>query len=122
MIVSESTPRGSGNFFAEEYHRAKNGDSAYEAVFISPAYNPYDVVDVKNKKGFAQWIIQNKNMRENPEEIFGHKGKRCRVSGEYIYKMWTLGSTLENIMWYLLKHLEISRHIYLASEAPIDDI
>ncbi len=122
MIVSESTPRGSGNFFAEEYHRAKNGDSAYEAVFISPAYNPYDVVDVKNRKGFARWIIENKNRRENPDEIFGHKGKRCRVSGEYIWKMWTLGSSLENIMWYLLKHLELSRHSDMASEAPIDDI
>lgn len=122
MIVSESTPRGSGNFFAEEYHRAKNGDSAYEAVFISPAYNPYDVVEVANKKGFARWIIENKNRRDNPEEIFGHKGKRCRVSGEYMYKMWTLGSSLENIMWYLLKHLELSRHSDMASEAPIDDI
>lgn len=122
MIVSESTPRGSGNFFAEEYHRAKNGDSAYEAVFISPAYNPYDIVEVANKKGFARWIILNKDRRDNPEEIFGHKGKRCRVSGEYIYKMWTLGSSLENIMWYLLKHLELSRHSDMASEAPIDDI
>ena len=122
MIASESTPRGSGNFFAEEYHRAKNGDSAYEAVFISPAFNPYDIVEVVNKKGFARWIILNKNRRDNPEEIYGHKGKRCRVSGEYIYKMWTLGSTLENIMWYLLKHLELSRHSDMASEAPIDDI
>lgn len=122
MIVSESTPRGSGNFFAEEYSRAKNGDSAYEAVFISPAYNPYDVVEVKNKRGFARWIIENKKRRDNPEDIFGHKGKRCRVSGEYIYRMWTLGSTLENIMWYLLKHLELSRHSDMASEAPIDDI
>lgn len=122
MIASESTPRGSGNFFAEEYHRAKNGDSAYEAVFISPAFNPYDIVDVTNKKGFARWIIENKERRDNPDEIFGHKGKRCRVSGMYIYKMWELGSSLENIMWYLLKHLELSRHSDMASEAPIDDI
>jgi len=122
MIVSESTPRGSGNFFAQEYNRAKSGDSAYEAVFISPAHNPYDIVEVKNKKGFARWIIENKNRRDNPEEIFGHKGKKCRVSGIYIYRMWELGSSLENIMWYLLKHLELSRHSDMASEAPIDDI
>lgn len=122
MIVSESTPRGSGNFFAEEYARAKNGESAYEAVFISPAYNPYDIVEVPNKRGFARWIIQNKDRRDNPEEIFGFKGKKCRVSGAYIYRMWQLGSTLENILWYLLKHLELSRHSDMASEAPIDDI
>lgn len=122
MIVSESTPRGSGNFFAEEYERAKNGDSAYEAVFISPAHNPYDVVDIPNKHGFARWIIQNKNRRDNPEEIFGFKGKKCRVSGQYIWRMWQLGSSMENILWYLLKHLELSRHSDMASEAPIDDI
>ena len=122
MIVSESTPRGSGNFFAQEYERAKNGDSAYEAVFISPAHNPYDIVDVPNKKGFARWIVQNKDRRDNPEEIFGFKGKKCRVSGMYIYRMWELGSSLENILWYLLKHLELSRHSDMASEAPIDDI
>lgn len=122
MIVSESTPRGSGNFFAEEYARAKNGDSAYEAVFVSPAYNPYDIVEVKNKSGFARWILQNKNRRDNPDEIFGYKNKKCRVSGQYIWRMWELGSTLENILWYLLKHLELSRHSDMASEAPIDDI
>ena len=122
MIVSESTPRGSGNFFAEEYERAKNGDSAYEAVFISPANNPYDLAEVPNYNGFAKWIYANRNRRDNPEEIFGHKGKKCRVSGQYIWRMWELGSTLENIMWYLLKHLELSRHSDMASEAPIDDI
>lgn len=122
MIVSESTPRGSGNFFAEEYNRAKNGDSAYEAVFISPAFNPYDTVDFSNAKGFVRWILENKDRRDNPDEVFGHKGKRCRVSGMFIWQMWESGSTLENIMWYLLKHMELSRHSDMASEAPINDI
>ena len=35
MQVIESTPKGAGNFFHQEYMRAKNGKSAYHAVFIS---------------------------------------------------------------------------------------
>ena len=120
MIVSESTPRGSGNFFAEEFNRALNGDSAYEPVFISPAHNPYDVLDVPNKKGFARWILENKDRRDNPKEIYGHKGKPCRVSGQFIWRMWELDFSLETIHWYLMKHLELIRHSDMASEAPID--
>jgi len=121
-IIIESTPRGSGNYFAEEYARAKSNKSAYRATFIRLSSNPYDVEPLKNAIGFAEWIIENKDNRNNQEEIFGHEGKPCRVSGKFIWKMWESGSTLENIHWYLLKHLEFARHSDMASEAPVDDI
>lgn len=122
MIAIESTPRGSGNYFADEYARAKSGDSAYRPLFVSPALNPYDLEEVKNQRGFAKWLHQVKDMKDNPTEIFGHPGKPCRVSGQFIWRMWELGFTFECIMWYLLKHLEFSRHSDMASEAPIDDV
>jgi hypothetical protein len=121
-IIIESTPRGSGNYFADEYARAKSGKSAYLAMFIKLSSNPYDIEPVKSLRGFIRWMIENKNNRNCPEEIFGHKGKPCRVSGQFIWKMWENGSTIENIHWYLLKHLEFSRHSDMASEAPVDDI
>jgi len=121
-IIIESTPRGSGNYFADEYARAKEGKSAYLPMFIKLSSNPYDIEPLKNSFGFARWLLQNKDNKKKPEEIFGHKGKPCRVTGQFIWKMWKNGSTLENIHWYLLKHLEFSRHSDMASEAPVDDI
>ena len=122
MIAIESTPRGSGNYFADEYARAKEGNSAYRPLFVSPALNPYDLEEVKNKEGFAGWLMSIKDMKDCPTEIFGCKGKPCRVSGQFIWRMWELGFTFQSILWYLLKHLEFSRHSDMASEAPVDDI
>jgi len=123
MEVLESTPRGSGNYFALEYGRAKNHESERTAVFIPWMYSIFDTAFVKNKHLFAEWILKHKNDDECPkDDIPEHEGKKALNSGKYIYHLWELGATLEGIMWYIMKRREFDRQSDMCSEAPSDDI
>lgn len=123
MEVIESTALGSGNWFALEYSRAKNGESARFPLFVPFYYSIFDTEKVKDKRALAKWIIENKNSVNPAGAIPEHEGKFCNlVSGKYIYMLWKYGATLEGIMWYMLKSQEYNRHSDLASQCPADDV
>lgn len=117
LIVYESTPNGTGNFFHREYLAAKNGESQFESLFIAwyeieqytlPFSSPGD------KTSFAQWLYENRNNqnvnsdREEP--------------GTYLWWLWKQGATLEAINWYIHERTKFSNHADMASEYPSDDI
>lgn len=112
--VLESTANGTGNFFHEEWERAKRGDSGRKAVFVPWYKISNDSIPVKDKYAFASWLYDNKN---NEDKVDGYND-----TGKYYWYLWELGATLNGINWYRTKSKGYKRHSDWASQAPSDDI
>lgn len=114
MQVIESTPKGAGNFFHREYVRAKNGKSAYRAVFISWMQIPHDTMPVEDYEEFVTWLYTHKDEETTNGEWLD--------SGRYYWGLWQQGATLEGIQWYRHQRKTVDDHADMASEAPCNDI
>lgn len=113
-IVYESTANGVGNFFHKEYVAAKSGKSQFKAMFVSWYEIENNEQTVDDPATFAANLYKNRESdsvasdREEP--------------GKYLWYLWTLGATLENISWYITERKKYEDHASMASEAPSDDI
>lgn len=114
MQVIESTPKGAGNFFHQEYMRAKNGKSAYHAVFISWMQIPHDTLPIEDPRAFADWLLRHRGEENASGEWLD--------SGRYYWGLWKQGATLEGIYWYMHQRKTVESHADMASEAPSNDI
>lgn len=97
MIVYESTPNGTGNFFHREYLRAKESKSGFKPIFV--AWFEIDVysLDIDDHKAFIEGMDE---------------------------KEWLLfdsGATLEAIAWYREKGKEYTDEWRFISEFPSND-
>lgn len=114
MQVIESTPKGAGNFFHREYMRAKNGKSAYKAVFISWMQIPHDTMEIEDYVEFVTWLYTHKDEDTTNGDWLD--------TGQYYWSMWMQGATLEGIQWYRHQRQTVEDHADMASEAPCNDI
>lgn len=117
MIVYESTANGTGNLFHREYLAAKNGESQFEALFISWfEIEQYSLSfrDNNEKILFAEKIFNNR--------LNDYAESEREEPGQYIFRLWTTGATLENINWYITERRKYSNHGDMASEYPSDDV
>lgn len=132
MVVYESTANGTGNFFQREYDAAKAGKSMFRAMFVSwfdidqyslditPASlpqafdgeNPTD--DNAALQVFAKWLYDN---RDNPNIMSDRE-----ENGQYLWKLWQYGATLEAINWYVHERASCNSHGQMAAEFPSDDV
>lgn len=113
-IVYESTANGVGNFFHKEYVAAKSGKSQFKAMFVSWYEIENNEQTVDDPATFAANLYKNResdNVASDREE-----------PGKYLWYLWTLGATLENISWYITERKKYEDHASMASEAPSDDI
>ena len=134
MIVYESTPNGSGNFFQKEYDDAKNKKSSFDAIFVPWYENDDDRREItwehvsfalpflnvtkestkeQMEEAIATWLWENRyneNVNNDREE-----------AGVYYWYLWNLGATFENILWYIETRATYHDHADMASEAPSDD-
>lgn len=98
IIVYESTPNGTGNFFHREYTRAKKKQSNFKAIFI--AWFDIDIYSVK---------------------IPDYKTFIASLSKKEKY-IFSLGATLEAIAWYREKAKEQQDEWRFISDFPSDDV
>ena len=119
MIVMESTPNGTGNFFHTEYTAAADPDikSQFEALFIAwfqiEQYSkPFK--SAQEMRAFAHHLYDNRDnayIPSNREE-----------SGRYLWSLWEKGATLEAINWYIEERSGKDDFAIMASEFPSDDV
>lgn len=117
MIVYESTANGTGNLFHSEYLAAKDGKSQFEALFVSwYEIDQYSLEFENNDERirFAQWLYDN---RDND-----YSASDREESGQYLYRLWTVGATLEAINWYIAERRKYTDHGDMASEFPSNDV
>ena len=115
--VLESTAKGEGNLFHNEWLAAKDGVSARCPVFV--AWYEIEMYresfrGARERREFAQRLIDNKE---------GESVKSEREEpGKYLWWLWQKGATLEAIKWYVDKRRDYRSHDQMASEFPSDDI
>lgn len=117
MVIYESTPNGTGNFFQREYDAAKAGRSMFKALFI--AWYDIDIYTLPfasddKRADFAISLFENRNNHNVMSDR-----EEC---GAYLWKLWTYGATLEAIHWYVVERSGKNSHSVMASEYPSDDI
>lgn len=108
LIVYESTANGVGDFFHNEWVRAKEGDSLMEPLFISWFDIEKYELPIEDEISFVEQLIANRDSDEN--------------NGRYNWWLWNKGATLEAINWYIHKRKEYTDHADMAAEYPSDDI
>ncbi len=114
MIVYESSPNGTGNFFQREYDDAKAGKSMFAPMFVACWDIEEYQLPVEDKRAFAEWLWVNRNNANIPDER--------SEPGRFYWHMWELGASLEAINWYVTERKKYRDHADMASEFPIDDI
>lgn len=114
MIVYESSPNGTGNFFQHEYDDAKAGRSMFVSMFVACWDIETYSIPVEDKETFAKWLYENRNNVNIPDDR--------SESGKFYWYMWTLGATFDAIYWYQQERKKYHDHADMASEFPIDDI
>lgn len=117
MIVYESTANGTGNLFHSEYLAAKNGKSQFEALFVAWYEIEQYMLDFDNdteREKFAKWLLDNKDN--------DYAASDREESGQYLYRLWTMGAPLEAINWYIAERRKYTEHGDMASEYPSNDV
>lgn len=121
MIVYESTANGTGNFFYDEWQRAKEPEGSSTKSNMFPLFVPWFEIELyrepfkteEEKEKFAGWLLSNKD-DDTPNET--------SEPGKYYWWLWEIGASLENIHWYINQRKEFSSHADMAAEFPSDDI
>ena len=98
----ESSPKGVGNYFYDQWILAKKGLSDLKAIFL-PWY----------------WVDRYSKKITNLDEFFLSWEKHEKK--DYIDYLWSLGCTLENLNWYMDK-MRTMEHWRVQSEWPSDDV
>lgn len=114
MIVLESTANGTGNFFHREYEAAKRGESPYEPLFVAWYEIDHYSKDLAEPEKFAAALLRGKDNASSDSER--------REPGEYLWRLWESGATLEAINWYIGERMKCSDHADMASEYPSDEV
>lgn len=114
LIAYESTPNGIGDWFYEEYQKAKKGDSAFYEVFVA----------------WFEIEIYSQDFTNN--EYYNSKGRISEGTVEDFvrtldsYELMLFNShekcTLECLNWYRVKKSEFQSHGDMKQEYPSDDI
>lgn len=113
MIVFESTANGTGNYFHEEWLRAKKGTSNNKPLFIPWYQIERYSMDIPDLHTFCVNLIMNKDS-DKTDAVYGN--------GKYNWWLWEKGARLEAIYWYTQISKDSSDHADVAAEYPTDDI
>lgn len=106
--IFESTANGTGNYFHQEWERAKRGESDKEYLFI-PWYDIESYsLKIDDIHAFAEHLYENRNNESD--------------NGIYNWQLWQWGATLESIYWYTINRKRYKDHADMASEFPSNDI
>jgi hypothetical protein len=83
MVVMESTAKGVGNFFYDEWMSAVKGESGYDPIFVS-------------------WfdIEMYRDPIEDMDKFITSLDEKYLSDGTPFWYLWELGATLEGINWY----------------------
>ena len=108
MEIYESTANGTGNYFHQEWERAKRGESDKEPLFVPWFDIEMYELPLADSYRFAQELYENRNNRAN--------------QGVYDWRLWERGATLEAINWYQHNRKRFDDHADMAAEYPSDDI
>lgn len=110
LWVIESTAKGVGNDFHNQYIAAKKGESKFHAVFV-----PWFMIDM-----YSRFITNSISSTATQSDIDAYPSFIESMS-EYEWFLWEQGATLEAIHWYRVKSKGVD-DARMKSEFPSTDI
>ena len=113
-IVYESSANGTDNMFHKEWEDAKNGDSNFLPIFVAWFEIEKSVLPIEDEAEFAKWLCDNRNNTYATNER--------EEPGIFLWRLWDMGATLQNIKWYIEQRKTYTDHADMAAEYPSDDI
>lgn len=115
MIIYESTANGIGDFFYEECRKAKNGETAFEFLFV-----PWFIIAIYSETLDAGYYNTARGKRKQG----GTKEDFVKTLTDYEKNLFANHElcTLENINWYRVKLSEMTSHADMKQEYPSDEI
>ncbi|MCD8266131.1 MAG: terminase [Prevotellaceae bacterium] len=114
MIVYESTAKGVGNFFHDEWTDAKAGGSQFTPFFVAwHEIEQYRLPLGPSAASFAEGLYRNRLQEDAPSDR--------EESGAYLWSLWRRGATLEGVNWYIGERRKYRDRAGMASEYPTDD-
>jgi hypothetical protein len=113
LIARESTANGVGDYFYEEWEKAKAGETAFEPVFVE-----WFLIDIYSKDFDGRYYQNNGKPKKGLVADF------VATMDEYEINLFNNNKecTLENINWRRLKRSEMSSEAKMKQEYPTDDI
>ncbi|MDR1455148.1 MAG: hypothetical protein LBJ01_05810 [Tannerella sp.] len=113
LVIRESTARGVGDYFHEEWEKAVNGETAYDAVFV-----PWFLIDTYRKEFDGRYWLHGGRRREGTAEDF------VKSMNEYEQNLFRNcpDCTLEALNWRRLKRAEMTGEAMMKQEFPSDAI
>jgi hypothetical protein len=113
LIARESTANGTGDYFYEEWEKAKRGETAFAPVFVE-----WFLIDIYSKEFNGYYYMNNGKPKKGTVEDF------IGTMDEYEINLFNNNKecTLENINWRRLKRSEMSSEAKMKQEYPSDDI
>ena len=114
LIVRESTANGVGDYFYEQWNRAKKGESAYEAFFA-----PWYLLEIYEEELDGTYYAEGVHGKKR-----GSAADFIRSLSPYERELWAKSEevTLESLNWRRGKLNTMSNPEKMAQEFPSDDI
>lgn len=113
MIVRESTANGVGDYFYDQWQKAKSGETAYEAVFA-----PWFMIPLYEEQFDGKYYQHNGRKKKGAVTDF------ISTFSEYEWNLWNnhKDCTLENINWRRMMAATMPSESKMRQEYPADDI
>ena len=114
MVARESTANGVGNYFHTEWQKAKEGKSAYAAVFVS-----WYEIDIYSKAFDGTYCAER-----DGQPVEGSVADFAATLTEYEKALFANHPecTLENLNWRRMKLAEMPSESKMRQEYPSDDV
>lgn len=113
MIVRESTANGVGDYFHEQWQKAKEGKTAYTPIFA-----PFYIIPLYEENFDGYYYLHNGRRKKGTMTDF------IGTLNEYEWNLWNNHErcTLENINWRRKKAATMPSESKMRQEYPADDI
>lgn len=117
MIARESTANGVGDYFYEQYQKAKRGESAYRAIFA-----PWFMITLYEENFAGNYYMHNGRKKKGTVSDF------VATMTDYEWNLWNTYKdgikicTLENLNWRRMKAASMPSESRMKQEYPSDDI
>ena len=113
MIVRESTANGEGDYFFDQWQKAKKEETVYEPVFVE-----WYLIDMYEKPFAGEYTLENGRTKKGT--VSGFIG----TLSEYEKNLWKNHPlcTLENLNWRRREAAKMPSETKMKQEFPSDDI
>ena len=109
MQVYESVPKEGDNYFSRKWIEANSGNSGFLPIFLPWFYDKEKKAPITLEREFAEWLWMRSHLEKDKQ-------------AQYLWHLWELGATLQNIRYYMSQRVDFKEHSLMLSDFPADEL